>query len=160
MRHVFAVTTLSLAAVALSACGTTKTVTSTVTSTLTTATQANTTTAAASTTQTTSTASTTTTQANSESKTCSVNGVNAVKGGKVSVKLTASGYTAQTARLVGCTTATDLVNIVAGKKSQMPVKTNNFQCTPTVTGSATDYTCSLSAKDKGKVDYQFTLNYS
>ena len=157
MRSTIAVSAAVLTAIALTACGSTKTVTSTVTSTLTTATQANTTTAAASTT---SSTTSTTTQANSETKTCSVTGVNQVKGSTVSVKLTASGYSSQVANLVGCPTAAVLVKLIAAKKSQMPVATKNFQCTPTVTGSATVYACSLSAKDKGKIDYDFTLNYS
>lgn len=154
MRRVLVLSCAVLSAALLAACGSTKTVTSTVTSTLTTATQANTTTSAA----TSSTA--TTTQASSENKTCQVTGVSQVKGGTVSVKLTASGYGAQAASLVGCATATSLVKIIAAKKSQMPVQTKNFSCTPTVTGNATNYDCAVSASDKGKIDYAFTLNYS
>jgi len=155
MRKTLVVLIAATAATALIACGSTKTVT--VTSTLTTATQLSTT----STSEPTASSTTTTTTADSKvSKSCDVTGVSQVKNGSVTVQLTASGYPASSSNLVGCSTATDLVNIIAKQKAEMPVKTNNFNCTPTVNGNAADFTCAVIATDKGKINYQFVLNYN
>ncbi|MEI6662971.1 MAG: hypothetical protein WCL20_01520 [Actinomycetes bacterium] len=155
MRKTLVVFIAATAATALIACGSTKTVT--VTSTLTTATQLSTT----STSEPTASSTTTTTTADSKvSKSCDVTGVSQVKNGSVTVQLTASGYPASSSNLVGCSTATDLVNIIAKQKAEMPVKTNNFNCTPTVNGNAADFTCAVIATDKGKINYQFVLNYN
>lgn len=156
MRKTLVVLIAATAATALIACGSTKTVT--VTSTLTTATQLSTTTTSEPTTS--STTTTTTTADGKVSKSCDVTGVSQVKNGSVTVQLTASGYPASSSNLVGCSTATDLVNIVAKQKAEMPVKTNNFNCTPTVNGNAADFTCAVIASDKGKINYQFVLNYN
>lgn len=150
-RIVTTIAATSLAALAISACGSTKTVTSTTTKT---ATEATSTTASS-----TETTTGTTTQSATVSKTCTVNGVSGVSGGTVSVQLNASGYDPAVSNLVGCTTASTLVKLIAAKRSQMPVQTQNFNCTPTVNGNSTDFACALSA-GKGKIDYQFTLNYS
>ena len=155
MRKTLVVLIAATTATALAACGSTKTVT--VTSTLTTATQLSTTTTSE---PTTSSTTTTTTADNKVSKSCDVTGVSQVKNGSVTVQLTASDYPASASNLVGCSTATDLVNIIAKQKAEMPVKTNNFNCTPTVNGNAADFTCAVIATDKGKINYQFVLNYN
>lgn len=148
MKKLLALATAVVLAASLAACGGTKT--TTVTRTL----------APSSTTTSASTSvSTTTTQAATPavSKTCSVPNVVNVTPNTVSVQLKASGYTPAQATLVNCATATTIVNIVAGQKAEMPVKTKNFACTPTVTGNKASFTCVNSGST---ITYSFTLNYT
>ncbi|CAB4877833.1 MAG: hypothetical protein F2799_05670 [Actinobacteria bacterium] len=150
MTKALSLTTVALLATALTACGgtTTTTVTSTITA-------APTTTAAA---------TTTTTPAKpagaAVSKTCTVTAVPNVTPSSISVQLTAKGYVAKSLPLVGCPTASSLVKIVAATKAQMPVKTNNFNCTPTVTGKSTGFDCLITTGAAGSVKYDFTLIYN
>jgi hypothetical protein len=149
MKKLFTVGFVASAALALSACGGTKT--TTVTSTVQPTSTATTTSAA--------TTTTTTPAAGPISKTCSVTGVNNVSPSTVPVQLNASGYPASKASLANCATATYLVNFIANQKAQKPVTTSNFTCTPTVSlgGSKAVFICSGA---NNTIKYNFTLNYN
>jgi hypothetical protein len=150
MKKLFTAGLVASAALALSACGGTKT--TTVTSTVQPTSTATTTSAPTTTT-------TTTPAPGPISKTCSVTGVKNVSPSTVPVQLDANGYPANKAALANCATATYLVNFVANQKAQSPVSTNNFTCTPTVSlgGSKAVFLCSGA---NNTIKYNFTLNYN
>ena len=146
MKKMFAVCLAVSAAMALAACGSTKT--TTVTSTV-----------QPTSTQTSSTATTTTGQpaAGPVNKTCSVTSVPNVSPTTVPVQLVAKGYPASKAALVNCATASFLVNLVAKQRAEEPVNSNNFTCVPAVTGTKAAFVCS-GANDT--IKYSFTLTYT
>jgi hypothetical protein len=147
MKKMFAVGLALTAAMALAACGSTKT--TTVTSTV-----QPTSTQASSTTNTTTTAQPVVGPVN---KTCSVTSVPNVSPTTVPVQLVAKGYPANKAALVNCATASFLVNLVAKQRAEEPVNSNNFTCVPAVTGTKAAFVCS-GANDT--IKYRFTLNYT
>lgn len=144
MKKTLALGLAASAAFAVSACGGTKTTTVTTTAQPT-STQASTTT--------TSTAQPVVGPVN---KTCTVTAVPNVTPTTVPVQLVAKGYPAAKAGLVNCETASFLVNLVAKQSAEEPVRSDNFDCVPAVTGNKAAFVCS-GANDS--IKYSFTLNY-
>ena len=146
MKKVVAIAIAAIAAFALSACGGTKTTTVTTTAQPTT------------TQESTSTTTTTTAQpvVGPVNKTCTVTSVPNVSPTTVPVQLAAKGYPASKAGLVNCATASFLVNLVAKQSAEEPVRSNNFDCVPAVTGNKAAFVCT-GANDS--IKYSFTLNY-
>ena len=156
MRSLVSTLLTSLAAGALTACGTMQAVTVTATTTVAGVTQEITVTRTARSNEPVKAASATRLE-DTPPTNCPVAG--GPNRGVINVRLAATSYGPETKRLVGCSTAKDLVEIVRGRGTYGVIKTRNFTCTGSPLKASHEFNCELaqSGGRSGTISYSFDL---